>query len=82
MQSNNKIDDAKLFDLMTGIEGLILSKEVKATKEAHLNAVLGEQERQDDLGMWDEERIALASKQYSRFSLRRAMNIGAQQSSI
>lgn len=41
-----------------------------------MNAVLDEQERQDDLGIWDPEAIAFASVTHSKWARERAQELG------
>lgn len=79
-RGSDPTNDEKVLNIMHGIEGLLLSKEVKACKNGCMDAVLEEQERQDDLGIFDPDRLARASRKYSRFAMRRAQKIGMQQS--
>ena len=64
---------------LTGIENLLtpgLARKTMACKKGCWNAVLDEQERQDASGCCDPNRIANASKKYSRWATRRSLNIG------
>ncbi len=43
-----------------------------------INAVLDEQERQDDLNIWDPEAIAFVSMRYSKWARERAKELGEE----
>mmetsp|Transcript_23040 Transcript_23040/g.49880 ORF Transcript_23040/g.49880 Transcript_23040/m.49880 type:complete len:167 (-) Transcript_23040:191-691(-) len=73
-------NDARVLDILTGIENLLLIKEVKKCRTEYLHAVLDEQERQDDLGIVDPDRLARVSQQYSTRAVKRAQRIGLNQS--
>ena len=66
------------IDILRGLENLLLGKEVTENRMRCLNAVLDEQERQDDLGVIDPNRIARASQIFSSLAAKRAQNIGLQ----
>ena len=79
--SSSVVDDEdKILDMMTGIETFLFVEEVTKCRSQCVNAVFDEQEHQDDLGICNPERIARASRQYSRMATQRAYNIGCHQS--
>ena len=69
--------------VVTGIEKLLTTKLImksKASRRRHLNAVLGEQDRQHLEGECDAIKIALVSLNGSKWSTKTAQKIGVLQS--
>mmetsp|Transcript_5692 Transcript_5692/g.11773 ORF Transcript_5692/g.11773 Transcript_5692/m.11773 type:complete len:202 (-) Transcript_5692:251-856(-) len=74
--SSSKEDD----DLCSfGLEHLLSRddcNELISRRLETINAVLDEQERQDDLGMWDPQAISFVSFRYSKWARERAQELG------
>ena len=69
--------------ILTGIENILTPAIIKRTRSCraqYTNAVLDEQERQDSAGLYDADRLACISHQYSKSAVRRAHKIGLMQS--
>ena len=65
--------------MLTGIERLLTPSAIKKTKACRVqcvNAVLEEESNQVRAGVYDPERIAMASQYHSRSAARRARAIG------
>ena len=68
--------------VITGIENSLTPELLRRSATAKIlrtNAVLNEQDRQDSMGIYDEERLAMISRQCSEWSVQRAVKIGMLQ---
>ena len=77
--SPHPMNDEHVLDAMTGLENLLQIKAVRRNKLGCLHAVLDEQDRQDEVEMFDADRLAAASRQFSIWADKRAAKIGANQ---
>ena len=66
--------------LLMGLENLLMGKEVKECRRRNLNAVLDEQERQDELGIFDPDSLACVSHRYSLVAAKKARELGISHS--
>ena len=69
--------------ILAGIENILTPAIIKRTRSCraqYTKAVLDEQERQDSTGLYDADRLAFVSHQYSKSAVRRAHKIGLMQS--
>ena len=84
ISSGNSSDWHEPFDpsSMVGIENMLtpgLIKKSQAARERRLRAVLSEQERQDEAGEYDPDKLAQVSQTFSKWSTKRASTIGLLQ---
>lgn len=73
-------NDDRVIGMMTGLENLIFSSQVQQCRMGCLRAVLDEQERQDDMEIFDPDTLAKTSQQYSTWATRRALQNGSNHS--
>ena len=74
--TNQGLVDGVIF---TGVENLVTLEMIKRTqdrRDQHINAVLKEQGKQKSVGIYDADRLAHVSYQYSKSSGARAFEIG------